>query len=144
MTKIKQAGNAHSLSKMFQIFAAVHKSMFEIWQQSYTFQNWTLIWVLTIKLWLHLKSVNLEAHLCSPSGSLPNKEERMVKNPFASSESYSEATIWAVIVDAFSRLTSKTRCIFTLSSFFPLSIIVFFANWKFLLPVSCPSLNISL
>lgn len=58
---------------------------------------------------LYLKSVNLEAHLCSPSGSLPNKEERMVKNIFASSESYSEATIWAVIVDAFSRLTSKTK-----------------------------------
>ena len=75
-----------------------------------------------IKICPHLKSVNLEDHVCSPSGSLPNKEERMVKNLFASSESYSEATIWAVIVDAFSRLTSKTKCIFTLSSFFPLSI----------------------
>ena len=47
MTKIKQAGNAHSLSKMFQIFAAVHKSMFKIWQHSSSFENLALILVLT-------------------------------------------------------------------------------------------------
>lgn len=81
-----------------------------------------------IKSCLYLKSVNMEDHICSPFGLLPNNEERMIKNIFASSESYSEATILAVIVDAFSRLTSKTKCIFTLSSFFPLSIIVFLAN----------------
>ena len=47
MAKIKQAYNAHNWSKTFQIFAAIHKSMFKIWQESYTFQKWAQIWVLT-------------------------------------------------------------------------------------------------
>lgn len=35
MAKLKQVCFAHNLSKMFQIFSAVHKSTFKIWQQAY-------------------------------------------------------------------------------------------------------------
>jgi len=38
MAKFKQACFAHDLSKKFQIFAAVHNSMFKIQQRSYFFQ----------------------------------------------------------------------------------------------------------